>query len=263
MTVRLASFSCIICLILAIALPAGAETPTANELFARMSTGRPTTSYELRADFSGTLTLAFRGAEYKAEMTGSFKELSKAGEARQRKATVSQIHLPVLLRPFARTFGGIVEQGIETQPEDPTTFDNQDTFILEAQAGNRYRVAGVRRDIVNEALERYMPRAGKQDQATRQAVAKWLFTSPTMRGWIQRSGPPYAFVATIGEDGLLHELTVFYDWGQLGNRIDYVVVNDQPVWRELVSDVLGEVPGVGFMNGKLIVTFANHCINCR
>lgn len=255
--------SFLVMLTLASAAPVRAEAPSANELVARLLSTRATTPYELRADFSGTITLTIRGSQYTAVTTGSYREWYRTGEPRRREAAVHRIQLPVLLRPFTKAFGSLIAQGIETDPEDPKTFDHQDSFVLDGEPGGRYRVAGVRRDVVDEAIDRYRPGANRQDTATRQAVAKWLYTSASMRSWILRSGPPYAFVATVSEGGLLYELTTFYDWGQLGTKIGYAVVNDQPVWRELISDVIGEAPGVGTMNGRLTVTFANYCMNCR
>lgn len=255
--------SFLIMLTLASAAPVRAEAPSANELVARLLSTRATPPYELRADFSGTLTLTIRGNQYTAVTTGSFRESYRTGEPRRREAAVHHIQLPVLLRPFTRAFGSLIAQGIETDPEDPKTFDNQDSFVLDSRPEGRYRVAGIRRDIVDEAIDRYKAGASKQDTATRQAVAKWLYTSAWMRSWILRSGPPYAFLATVSDSGLLYELTTFYDWGQFSTKIGYAVVNDQPVWQELISDVIGEAPGVGAMNGRLTVTFANYCMNCR
>jgi len=101
------------------------------------------------------------------------------------------------------------------QSEDPRAFHGHDFFILSAQPDGRFVLIGIHQRIVTDAFERYGRTADRDDPATRRAVARWLYTSPTMRASLARPGPPYAFEAVVSDAGMLHSLTAFYHWGQV------------------------------------------------
>jgi hypothetical protein len=89
-----------------------------------------------------------------------------------------------------------------------------------------------------------------------------LWTSP-QRENIVRPGAPYALRASVDEAGLIYELTLFYNWGEVGTRISYIEVNKQPVWRTVSADAVSDVSGVGRVNGVMLLNFTNHCLNCK
>lgn len=148
------------------------------------------------------------------------------------------------------------------QSEDPRAFHGHDFFILSAQPDGRFVLIGIHQRIVTDAFERYGRTADRDDPATRRAVARWLYTSPTMRASLARPGPPYAFEAVVSDAGMLHSLTAFYYWGQVATGFTDVTVAGVPVWRTVTADVVSEVPGLGPVRGRLRLHFFNHCLNC-
>ncbi len=220
-------------------------------------------TYELTADFQGSLTVTVRGAPFTAFAVGSYHESRKPGELRKRQITVRQLDVPFLLRPFTGSVKDLIEKKTELQSDNPATFSGHDIFLLEEQPGGRYVLSGVHRYIVDEAIDRYGGGANKTNIAFRRNIAKWLFTAPTMRPWIVRPGPPYALRTLIDDQGLIYNLELFYDWGQLGSRVSYVVVQGKSVWREIVTDTMTDLSGIGHVEGQMTLTFSNHCLNCR
>ena len=243
-----------------IAAPARSQ-PTVDALLARIFSSEDKTPYELTADFSGTLTLLIRGAKTTAVAAGSFVESRGADGVRRRKVTVTRLDLPLLLRPFAASVRRIIEEKVEAQSETPETFHEHDLFILSEQRG-RYVLVGVQRAIVDAAIDRYGKAQDKRDPEVRRRIARWLWTSP-QRENIVRPGPPYALRATVDEAGLVYELTLFYNWGDVGTRITYIEFNKQAVWRTVSADSNSEVAGFGRVDGVMVLTFSNHCVNCK
>lgn len=256
--------ACIV-LVLATALIAAgsarAQAPAVDELLARVFASKQRGSYRLTADFNAVLTLHYQHRAFTALANGSFNEWQQTGEPKRRKVHIHDLRLPFLLRPFRAALKSLIEQRVETQSEDPSAFHAHDVFILDERADARYVLGGIRRDIVTEAIDRYRSSADKEDLATRRAVAKWLYTSPTMQNWIVRPGPPYALEALVDEAGLIYSLQAFYHWGRAGTTISYTLFDGHPVWREVALDLAGE-PSIGEMRGQLVLTFANHCLNC-
>lgn len=257
-----------LCLALAVATslvaagPARAQAPAIDELLIRIFASKHQTPYELTADFDALLKLTYQGGAFAALAAGSFKEWQQTGEARRRKIHIRELRLPFLLRPFRRALKNLIEQRVETQPDDPNAFHAHDFFILEERPDGRYLIAGVRRDIVTETIEHYRAIADWHDPATRRAVAKWLYTSPSMRSWIAQPGPPYAFEAIVDETGLIYALSAFYHWGRADSTFSYTWLESHPVWKEVALDLISESSGIGEMRGQLVLTFANHCLNC-
>jgi len=70
-------------------------------------------------------------------------------------------------------------------------------------------------------------------------------------------------LATVDEAGLIYELTLFYNWGEVGTRIFYVEVNKQAGWRTVSADAISEVAGFGRVDGVMVLHFTNHCVNCK
>lgn len=241
---------------------AAAPAPSVDALLARLFGSEDKTPYELSADFSGTLTLIIRGGKFVAVAAGSFHEVRKTDGVKRRKVNITRLDLPVLLRPFRGTIRRVIEEKVETQSESPETFHEHDIFVHGELPGKRYLLIGVQKQIVDEAIDKYGKPEYKRDTATRRRIAHWLYTSPSMRDRLVRSGPPYALQAVLDEGGTLYELTLFYNWGEVGTRIAYIIVNGQPVWQEVSADANSELSGFGRVDGKLLLNFANHCVNC-
>ena len=215
--------------------------------------------YELKANFSATLRLQVHGAELAADASGLFREWQGTGErTAQHRVTIEQLHLPLLLRPFAGFLRHEIEARVARLSNDSPDFHAHDFVIIDTQPGDLYLVAGVHRDIVSEAMDRYHSPAGKSDTATRRLVARWLYSSPLMRTWIMRPGPPYALAATVDAAGLVHALTAFYDWGQTSTKITYALLNGDPIWTGVVSEIAGEIPQVGPVHGRLSLRFEHY-----
>lgn len=242
---------------------AWAQVLSVETLLARLFDVDVKTPYELSADFAGELVLSIRGGRLVVAAEGSFLESRGADGIRRRKVTVRRLDLPFFLRPFSGAVRRVIEEKVETQAETPETFHNHDVFILTELPGRRYVLVGVHRAIVDEAIDRYGQPRDKNDPLTRRKIAQWLFTSPTMTAFLVRPGPPYALRLIVDEDGQLYELALFYDWGEVSTRISYAVVNGQPVWRQITADTVSEFAGVGRVDGQLVLTFFNHCVNCR
>jgi hypothetical protein len=253
-----------LCLALAAGVPARAQPArspmTVDALLARIFGSEDKTPYELTADFNGTLTLVVRGSRTTAVAAGSFREWRGRDGVRRRKVTVTKLDLPLLLRPFRSSVQRIIEEKVETQSETPETFHEHDIFILSEQR-DRYTLIGVQRDIIDAAIDRYGKPQDKRDPETRRRIARWLWTSP-QRENLPRAGPPYALRAQVDTEGLVHELTLFYNWGEVGTRIAYMEINKQAVWRSISADALSDVSGVGRVDGVLLLQFTNHCVNC-
>ena len=243
-----------------LSLPARSQ-PTVDTLLARIFGSEDKTPYELTADFNGTLTLVVRGTRSTAVAVGSFVESRGADGIRRRKVTITKLDLPLLLRPFGATVRRLIEEKVETQSETPETFLEHDVFILTEQRG-RYVLVGVQRAIIDATIDRYGKPQDKRDPEVRRKIARWLWTSP-QRENIVRPGPPYALRTTTDEAGLVHELTLFYSWGEVGTRIVYVEVNKQAVWRTVQADAVSEVSGFGRVDGFMVLNFTNHCVNCK
>jgi hypothetical protein len=243
-----------------IAVPAWPQ-PTVDVLLARVFGSEDKTPYELTADFNGTLTLVVRGSKTTAVAAGSFVESRGADGVRKRKVNITKLDLPILLRPFGGSVRRIIEEKVETQSETPETFHQHDIFILGEQRG-RYVLVGVQRAIVDDAIDKYGKPQDMRDPEVRRRIARWLWTSPRREN-IVRAGPPYALRASVDEAGLVYELTLFYNWGEVGTRIAYVEVNKQAVWRTVSADAVSEVAGIGRVDGVMVLNFTNHCVNCK
>lgn len=243
--------------------PAFAQAPSVDILITRLFNAEEKEPYELTADFTGSLALVVRGARLAIVAAGSFLEWRSEDGVKRRKVTIKRLDLPLLLRPFAGPLRQLIEERVETQSETPETFHAHDVFLLNELPERRYTLVGVHRSIVDEMFDRFGRPEDKQDTATRRKIAQWLYTSPSMRDSIVRPGPPYALRAVVDEAGVLYELTLFYNWGEVGTRIAYVFVNGQPVWQQVASDAVSELGGIGRVDGELLLTFTNHCVNCR
>ena len=254
---------------LAAAFPTHAQGLSVDELLARALAPQHFAlapqhkiPYELTADFSATLLLQVRGSVLTADATGTFREWQGVGERMaQHRVTIEQLHLPLLLRPFAGFLRREVEDRVARLSSDSPDFHAHDFFIVDTQPGHLYGVAGVHRAIVSDAMDRYNASPNKSDPATRRLVARWLYSSSLMRTWIMRPGPPYALAATVDEAGLVHAVTAYYDWGHTSTKIAYAVHNGEPIWTRVVSEIAGEIPRVGPVHGQLSLGFTNYWLD--
>lgn len=220
-------------------------------------------AYDLTADFTGVLTVTFKNGRLVVEAEGSFHEWRGPDGSKHRHVVIRNLSVPFLLRPFVQSLRRTVAERIEAQAENPEIFYAHDLFISAELPDNVFAVTGVHRALVDEAIDRYGKPEDKADPETRRKIAQWLFTSPTMHDFIVRPGPPYALQAKIEDTGLLHELTVFYDWGQVSTRVEFVTVNGRTVWSNVVADTVSTLPGVGQVTGQLSLNLTNHCVNCE
>lgn len=238
------------------------DAPSVDTLLARLFSTEDRTPYELTADFSGTLALTIKGGTITARAAGSFYEVRRADGVRRRRVQITRLDLPLLLRPFNGTIRRIIEEKVETQNESPETFHSHDIFLHGQLPGRQYILVGVHKEIVDEAIDRYGKPEDKNHTSTRRRIAQWLYTTPTQRELLVRPGPPYALRAVVNEHGTLFELSLLYSWGEVGTRVEYAVVRDQWVWRQVDADANSELSGFGRVDGKLKLTFTNHCLNC-
>jgi hypothetical protein len=220
------------------------------------------TPYVLTADFSGYILASVAGAQLRADAEGSFQEWRGKDNIRRRTVRLRTLRLPLLLRPFAGALRRALEEKVKAQADVPEAFLQHDVFILNELPAGRFALAGVHRSIVTDALERFGHPEDRTNVLTRREIARWLYTSPAMRSFITRPGAPYAFRAVVDDAGLLYELVLSYDWGAVSSKVDFIVVNSQPVASRIAADTASDVQGVGRVTGHLVLTFSNHCINC-
>jgi hypothetical protein len=251
----------------ALILPAAAaaQGPTVDQLLERIFGSETTDPYYETADFAARLNLNVRGVKLGATAAGSFVEFrdQKGGPIR-RKIDIKQLDLPVLLRPFAGTIRRVIQEKGELQSENPGDYTDHDFFILEQRADKKYVVVGVRRDRVSQAIVRFgRGKFDKQNTDDRRAVAKWLYTSPTMKEFLQVPGGAYAAIFVTDETGRVYEQALLYDWGRVGTKITWGQASGNWVWKQLDSDVVSDVSGFGRVTGDAILTFSNHCWTCK
>ncbi len=243
-------------------LPVGAQTPSISALLASNSVRAESVAYELRAQFTGTLRLVVRGVPYVIGTEGWMRQSSKPGEPRRTRVTVERVRVPFLLQPFSGSLRGAIADLIEAQTADPVLADIHDLFITDPTPG-RITIGGVRRELVSEAMERYMPQLDPGIPEMRTVVARWLYSSQRMQSWLRRPGPPYLMTAVVGSSGLLETLSLTYDWGTVETHLAYTAVGARAVWRTLDLAVVGDLKGIGPLNGQLALAFSNYCLNCQ
>jgi len=246
--------------VLVIALPVGAQQQprTIDALLARIFSTDDQTPYDLTANFNGTLIVGVKDGQWVGVATGTFHEWRNKGQQRHWRVSVERLDLPLLLRPFGGPLRRAIEERAATQSESLEALRSHDLFILEEQSGGDYVLAGIRRDLVDEAIDRYGHGQGKADAVMRRAIARWLYTAPTMRSWIVRRGGPYSVKAVSDQAGLVQTVTLNYNWGRLNVTFAYVTVDGRILWREVTSDVLSEIEGLGNVTGNLTLTFSQY-----
>lgn len=246
--------------------PAGAaaQGPTVDQLLQRIFGSESTEPYYETADFAARLTLNVRGMKLAATGSGSFAEFreTKGGPIR-RKIDIKQLDLPVLLRPFSGLVRRLIQERGELHSENPEDWTDHDFFILE-QRSARYVVVGVRRDRVSQAIKEFgRGKFNKDDVTDRRAVARWIYTSPSMKEFLAKPGGAYAAVFVVDEQGRVYEQALLFDWGRIGTRITWTQAGGNWVWKQLDSDVVSEVSGFGRVTGDASLTFSNHCWTCK
>ncbi len=237
---------------------ARAQPLTIDSLLTRIFSTDDRTSYDLTAAFNGTLTLGLKEGRWVALAAGTFHEWRTAGQPRHWKINIDQLDLPTLLRPFSGALRRAIEEKAAMQSESLEALHSHELFILEELPGGRYVLAGIRSDLVDEAIDRYGHAADKTNPTTRRAIARWLFVAPTMREWIVRRGGAYAIQAVADEQGLVYSVTLFYNWGRLDMTFNYVTIAGRPIWREVGTGIISDIDGVGHVTGHLSLTFSQH-----
>ncbi len=252
----------VVVLTLALALPGRAQAPPVDELVRLALAPKP--SYTMTADFDVFLSVRYgnNGGLLTATAQGLLTEWHTTGEPLHRTITIREIRLPFLLRPFTGLIQRVIKERIETQPDDLPDFHAHDFFLLGGAPESRYVIGGLRRDIVTQTMARYRAPRFDDDTDTRRAIAKWLVTSPLMKSWIVRPGPPYALEAVVDARGLLYALTILYDWGAVTTQIAYAFIYEQPVWNWVRIDAAGEHPTLGRLTGQITISLSNQCFDC-
>jgi hypothetical protein len=67
----------------------------------------------------------------------------------------------------------------------------------------------------------------------------------------------------VDDTGVVHQITLFYDWGQVGSRLTFVTIEGRPFWREVTSNGTSEIAGLGRVYGTMVLQVTNHCLNCQ
>jgi hypothetical protein len=243
--------------------PARGETASIDALLARMLQDPHPQPYTLTADFAAAIALRFPGGSLAAGAMGSLvQSRPAAGQPSRRRASISHLDLPLALQPFSETIRGFIVALVEADHSPRDHLPQHDVFIVEPREPGRYLIGGVRTDIVTQTMVRHGRAALVDDPAVRRAIARWLW-SPIRRPAIVRPGPgPYMIAALVDGEGLVHELTLWYDWGQAGNRISFVAVGGRSFWREAIIDSSFKPGGVGRVDARMALSFQNHCLDC-
>lgn len=241
---------------------AEAQRITIDALLQRVYTEPNPEPFTMAADFKADFTLSLASGKFTVRTAGTIVE-SRAvhGEFKRRKATVTRIDMPLVLRPFAGAIRKSLTDLIEVEQRPGEILPAQDLFIAEERPDGRYLIGGVRKDIVTQSMRRYNQAANLDDNDARRAIARWLW-SPSQRASIVRPGGPYMLTALVDENGLVHQLTLAYEWGQVSNKITFVTIGGHAFWREVLSETSSEMAGMGRVDGNLVLQVANHCLNC-
>lgn len=249
--------------VLACVAVAQAQAVTVDSLIAKVINEPNPQPYTLTADFSARLVMTLSTGKVPVHAVGTlFETRTASGQPRTRKATVTRLDLPLLLRPFSNSVRTILTGLIEAEQKPGELVPTLDIFIEEDRNDGRYVLGGVRQDIVTEIMTKYNQHALLKDATARRAFAKWLF-APSQRQQIVRPGAAYAMSTTVDDAGLVHHLTLYFDWGQVSSRLTFVMVGGRPFWREVISDGTSEIPGLGRVFGTMVLQVTNHCLNCQ
>lgn len=242
---------------------AGAQAVSVDSLLAKVITEPDTLPYTLTADFSARLNMALSTGQVPVHAVGTlFESRSANGQPRIRKATITRLDLPLLVRPFSGAIGSILTSIIENEQRVAEFVPTLDIFLEEDRNDGRYVLGAVRQDIITEIMTKYNQQALLKDQTARRAFARWLF-APSQREQIVRPGAPYAMRTVVDDAGVVHQLTLFYDWGQVGSRLTFVTIGGRPFWREVTSNGTSEIAGLGRVHGRMVLQVTNHCFNCQ
>ncbi|HET8679641.1 MAG TPA: hypothetical protein VFM39_05935 [bacterium] len=248
--------------ILAIATVAYAQGMSVDLLVARVISEPDQQPYTLNADFTARLMLNISTGTVPITGAGSLVESRPApGEARRRRVTLTSLQVPILLRPFSSPIRDALKNMIESEPKAAEFLQNLDVFVVDELPGGRYQVGGVRQDIVTEVMTKYRQTAMLRDVTARRAIAKWLH-SPSQRASIVRGGGAYMLSAVVDEAGVVHDLTLFYEWGHIRSQATFITIGGRSFWKDVNSDTSTLVAGMGRVDGHLVLHITNHCLNC-
>jgi hypothetical protein len=259
---RAGLFTAALLLVAIVALPAASQV-SVDALLQRALTDPSPAPYSITADFDGTFTFIWRGGRLVARLLGYYREWRPAaGQPRRRQVTITEVHAPLILRPFVGDLKRLLAERIEQEEGALGLFEDYDAFIVEEQPNGRYLIGGVRTDIVREIMRRYSrDKEDIKDPNIRRAVARWLFL-PAQREMIVRKGKPYVVTAVLDGQGAYYQMQLLYEWGPLGTQLDWTKVGGRLVWRTVKMDARLNAGNIGQIDGRLDLTFKNHCANC-
>lgn len=244
------------------AQPVRAQGMSVDMLLVRVVSEPDQQPYNLNADFTARLMLNIPTGTVPITAAGSLVESrSAAGEPRRRRVTITSLNLPLMLRPFTSGVRNALANMIESEPKAAEFLHNLDVFVIDDLPGGRYMVGGVRQDIVTEVMTRYRQTAMLRDVTARRAIAKWLH-APSQRASIVRGGGVYMLSALVDEAGVVHDLTLFYEWGHIRSQATFVTIGGRTFWKDVASDTSTLVAGLGRVDGHLVLNISNHCLNC-
>ncbi|MGQ0548638.1 MAG: hypothetical protein ACT4PY_03085 [Armatimonadota bacterium] len=247
---------------LLIAAVAHAQGMSVDMLLARVVSEPDQQPYSLTADFTARLMLNIPTGIVPITAAGSLAESRSAvGEPRRRRATLTSLQLPILLRPFTSGVRDALKNMIESEPKAVEFLHTMDVFVVDESPGGRYQVGGVRQDIVTEVMTKYRQTGMLRDVTARRAIAKWLH-APSQRASIVRGGGVYMLSAVVDEAGVVHDLALYYEWGHVRSQATFVTVGGRSFWKSVVSDTSTLVAGMGRVDGNLVLHITNHCLNC-
>lgn len=222
--------------------------------------GLPGSSSELRAEFDATLALTVGSSQHVATSQGEVLDRFAPDGRRRLTVAVRAVQAPLLLRPFKGSIASVTSELITTQSEDPRSLDGYDMATLERRSDGTVVMGGVRTDIVDEVIRRQAQPGSSGTPEFREAMARALLVSPSLRDSLRRSGPPYAFRAITDEAGRLLESSVLYDWGTVDSRLAYTTAEGRTVLGRMSLDLRGQVGGLGRVTGRMTVVFSNYAI---
>ena len=102
----------------------------------------------MTADFSAGFILYVPTGRVTVHAVGTLVESrAAAGEPRKRRATITKLDIPLILRPFSNSIRKVVTDLIEVEQKPQEILPYQDVFIA-GDRGDRFLLGGDRKSVV-------------------------------------------------------------------------------------------------------------------